>query len=351
MPEPYRVVSALPTGTAVARFIATKALGRGDHYAEVMLAEQWPDTPQVAETIRLYGKAAVPAGSTTDATWAGPLAAHGLAQEGITIQRGMTITGALESKMQTVPLHVKIPIETGTGITGGWVAAGAPIPVQKAAFATSIQEHYKYGVIVPLAEELVKLSTPSATTTVNRAVLGGLGKSIDNQFLLPTVAAVANVNPASITNGATEITSTGSTAAQIAADLAGMLAAITTPAGALTWIMRPMTMYRISLVLGSQAAGLPNTLFGIPVISSINSPAQITLVDASAILYSDSGQLDLDVSTEASFEFNDAPADPTVAATIFQTLFGRNLIAIRALRWLAWLRPTSGSVVWMTVAY
>ena len=55
--------------------------------------------------------------------------------------------------------------------------------------------------------------------------------------------------------------------------------------------MKPKTMYRIALVLGSQAAGLPATLFGIPVIASNSSPAQITLLDPSAILYSDSGRL------------------------------------------------------------
>jgi hypothetical protein len=77
-----------------------------------------------------------------------------------------------------------------------------------------------------------------------------------------------------------------------------MLAAVTSP-GPLVWIMKPKTMYRIALTLGSQAAGLPATLFGIPVIASINSPAQVTLLDPSAILYSDSGQFDVDVSTQA----------------------------------------------------
>jgi hypothetical protein len=71
------------------------------------------------------------------------------------------------------------------------------------------------------------------------------------------VAVSAGVNPASLLNGSTEVTTTGTTAAQIAADLAGLLAAVTTP-GPLVWIMQPKTMYRIALVLGSQAAGLPN---------------------------------------------------------------------------------------------
>ena len=349
--EPYRVVSITPQGTAVARFMQAKALGRDDYYTGVMAAQAWRDTPHVAETLQLHGKSAVPAGSTLDATWAGPLSVHGLAQEAVTIMRGMSILGALESKMQTVPLRVKIAIETGTDITGGWVGAGAPIPVQKTAFATSIQEHYKYGVIVPLSEELVKLSTPAAITTINRTVLGGLAKSIDVQFLDPTVAAVANVNPASITNGATAITSTGSTTAQITADLRSIGAAVTTTGGRRTWIMRESTLGQVTLALGSNAPDLPRTLAGYPVIVSDNSPQQITLVDAATILFSDSGQVDLDVSKEASFQFDTAPDDPTTASTVFQTLFGRDLIAIRALRWLAWLRPISGSVAYMTVTY
>ena len=106
------------------------------------------------------------------------------------------------------------------------------------------------------------------------------------------------------------------------------------------------------LVLGSQAAGLPTTLFGIPVIASINSPAQIALLDPSAILYSDSGGFDLDVSRNALLELNDAPANPTVAGTIMHSLYQRNDVAIKAMRALAWLNlsPTT-SASFMTVAY
>ena len=138
MAEPYRVVSALPIGTAVSRFITAKAIGGGDYWTELQTAEQWRDCPQVKATLELHTKAAVPAGSTTDSTWAGPLSAYGVAQEAITIMRGMSILGALESKMQSVPLHVKLARETGAGITGGWVAAGGPIPVQKTDFTGPI---------------------------------------------------------------------------------------------------------------------------------------------------------------------------------------------------------------------
>ena len=115
--------------------------------------------------------------------------------------------------------------------------------------------------------------------------------------------------------------------------------------------MKPKTMYRIALVLGSQAAGLPNTLFGIPVIASTNSPAQITLVDPSAILFSDSGQFDLDVSDQAMLQLDDAPANPTVAATVSKRCLGETLWAVKALRALAWLRPITTSVSVMSVSY
>ena len=255
MSEPYRVVSALPVGTSISRYIIAKARGGGDRYTELMLAEKWTDTPHVKASLELQGKAAVPSGSTTDSSWPGPLAPYKLADEALTIMRSLSILGALEGKMQRAPLHARIARGTGTGITGGWVAAGAPISVQATAFTTIVEEHFKYGVIVPLAEELVALSSPEAEATVRRTVLGGLAAAVDNQLLLPTVTASAGVNPASILNGATERITTGSTAATIAADLASMLGSVNTP-GPYTWIMKPKTMYYISLTLGQSGRGV-----------------------------------------------------------------------------------------------
>jgi HK97 family phage major capsid protein len=298
----------------------------------LQIAEQWRDTPQVKATLELSTKAAVVHGDTSTGTWAPALAQYGISAEAIALLRGMSILGTLEGKMQRVPLHVKVAVETGTGISGGWVPiSGGAVPVQKTAFATSVEEHYLYGVIVPVTEELVALSNPDATSTITRTVLGGLAAAIDNQFLLPTVAVSAGLNPAAVTNGSTEITTTGTTSAQISADLAGMLAAVTAP-GPLVWIMKPKTMYRIALTLGSQAAGLPNTLFGIPVIASTNSPAQVTLLDPTAILFSDSGRFDLDVSREALVQLDTAPTAVPTGSTTYENFYQKNLVGVKALR-------------------
>ena len=181
--------------------------------------------------------------------------------------------------------------------------------------------------------------------------MAGVSAYLDGQLLTNTVTLSAGLRPAAITNGATAITSTGSTSAQITADLRSLVAAVTSTGGRRTWIMQEGTMGQLALALTDNAHDLPRTLSGYPVIVSNNSPAQITLVDAASILYSDTGALDIDTSGQALLQMDDAPASPETAATVFVSLYQRNLWAVRVIRWLAYLRAQSGSVAYMTVAY
>ena len=256
------------------------------------------------------------------------------------------------SKMRRVPFRTQIPRETGSGAGGAWIGEGLATPTVATAFDTLSQEVYKSGKIVVLSDELLRLGDPDAERVVRETVAAGVAAFLDAQFLTNTVTLSAGLRPAAITNGASAVTSTGSTAAQINADLSAMLALITTSGGGLTWIMRPMTAYKLAATIGGTAAvDIPRTLFGIPLILSINSPAQITLVDAAHILYSDTGGVDIDISTQALLEMNDAPAEPTAASTIMTSLLQKNLFGVRVTRWIAYLRAQTGSVVFMTVAY
>jgi HK97 family phage major capsid protein len=344
----------LPSGTALARYLMVKALAGGDKYRALMLAEPMRDCPQVKATLEaeLETKAAVAAGVTTDSTWAGPLAVYGIASEALALVRGASILGALESKFRRVPFRVKVARETGSGTGGAWVGEGLSTPVAAAAYDTLSQEAYKAQKIVVLSEELLQLSNPSAERVVRETIAAGVGAYLDSQLLTNTVTLSANLRPAAITNGATAITSTGGTAAQINADLAGMLAAITTNGASLVWVMRPLTAYKIAATIGGTAAAdIPRTLFGIPLVLSANSPQQVTLIDCAHILYSDDGGIAIDVSDEALIQLDSVPTDPTVAATVLESLWPRNLWAVKATRWLAYLRAQSGSVVYMVVAY
>jgi HK97 family phage major capsid protein len=348
----YPVVSVVPTGTAFSRYLMVKAAARGDTYTELLLAEKFKDSPTVHATLELQTKAAVAAGSTTDATWAGPLAAYGIASEALQLLRGASIIGALESRMRRVPFRTKVARETGSGTGGGWIGEGLGTPVAAAAYDTLTQEAYKAGKIVVLSDELLKLGDPDAERTVRETVIAGVAAYLDGQFLTNTVTLSANLRPAAITNGTTAVVSTGSSAAQINADLSAMLALITTNGSGLVWIMRPLTAYKIAATIGGTAAvDIPRTLFGIPLILSINSPAQITLVDANCILYSDTGGVDVDISTHAAIQMDSVPTDPPVAATVIESLWQRNLFGVRVARWLAYLRAQTGAVTYMTVAY
>lgn len=345
-------VSLLPTGTAFSRYCMALGLGGGYLPDAVEISRQWRDTPHVTAALEgLHTKAAVGAGTTTDVAWAGSLAGYGIASEALTLLRGASIVGALEPKMRRVPFRVKVPRETGTGTGGAWIGQGLSTPVAKTAFDNVQQEVYKCGVITVLSKELLVASDPDAERTIRETVVNGLAAFVDQQFLLPTVALAADLRPAAITNGATEVTSTGTSAAQINADLGALLAAVTTP-GLRTWIMRPGTAYRIAATIGGTAAiDVPRTLFGIPLILSANSPAQITLVDPAQILYSDNGEIELSPSAYAALQMDSAPVDPPVAATVVTSLWPMNLWGLKALRWIAYLRAQAGSVAFMTVAY
>ena len=133
MSEPHRVISALPSGTAFARLVMVKAAAAGDAYTELTLAERFKDSPTVRATLELQTKAATAVGTTTDATWAGPLAAYGIAGEALALLRGASILGALESKMRRVPFRTKVPRETGSGTGGAWIGEGLATPAAATA--------------------------------------------------------------------------------------------------------------------------------------------------------------------------------------------------------------------------
>ena len=67
-----RVKPTLPPGTAFTRMVMAIASSKGDSYLAMERAKTWHDTTPEVE---LMVKAAVAAGTTTDATWAGPLVA------------------------------------------------------------------------------------------------------------------------------------------------------------------------------------------------------------------------------------------------------------------------------------
>jgi len=350
-----RVERILPKGTAFTRYAIALARSKGNLMQAQEIAKGWEDsTPEVATVL----KAAVAAGTTTDPAWAGPLVEYqNMASEFIELLRPQTIIGRIQG-LRRVPFNIKMPGQT-SGSSVNWVGEGAPKPVSALAFDTTTLRFTKAAGIVVLTDELVRFSNPSAEAIVQGDLIASMTQFLDRDFVDPAKAEVADVSPASITNGVTPIQASGTTADALKADVRALYAAFLaenmTPAGSV-WIMTPTMAMTISMM--QNALGQPEfpgidmnggTFFGLPVVVSENIPRQaevvgppaipagerIILAKASEILLADDGGVTIDVSREASLQMDNAPA---AGAQSLVSLWQNNMVALRAERFINWKR-------------
>jgi HK97 family phage major capsid protein/HK97 family phage prohead protease len=362
--------SQKPKGTDFVRLLSAKFMGReyGDHPADIAKSRGWGD--DIVNVLRMprdiIEKAAVTGGATTDSTWAGPLVTYqNLQQEFIELLRPKTIIGRIPGIRQ-VPFNIKVPRETGE-TTAYWVGQGSPKPVSKGALDTVTLDFNKVAGLTFMTKELLRFSSPSAEAMMINSLTKAIIKLTDNDFLDPSKSVVTGVSPASITNGATSITATGTTADAFRADFADLLAAFTASNYSLddmVIVMSQSQALRLGLLVTSLGApAFPNInkdggfVYGVPVITSENvaanggSPADgriIVALAASSILMADDGGVEVNVSTEASIQTDDAPDSPQTASTTLVSMFQTNQVAILCERFITWTKARSGAAVYIT---
>ena len=297
---------ALPPGVEFARLVICKIASRifGGDPADIAKA-RYPDHPRIQHTL----KAAVTGATTTDATWLGPLVyRETLASEFIEWLRPMTILGQFGvgtvPSLRRVPFNVRVVGQT-SGATAYWVGQTQPKPLTRFDVAPTTLGFAKIATISVISEELARFSSPSAETIVRDELARAIVELMDTDFIDPAKAAVANVSPASITNGLTPATPSGVTGDAARADLQALLSAFLVdnqnPTNAV--LIMPNTL-ALSLSLMTNALGQPEfpgvtmrggTLMGIPVIASqyaaMGSPVNnlVILANASEIFLSDEG--------------------------------------------------------------
>lgn len=347
----------LPKGTAFTRYAIALARAKGSRSEALEIArgnEQWrKETPEVEAVL----KAAVNAGTTTDATWAAPLVEYQImASEFVEFLRPQTIVGRIPG-LRRVPFNIKMPRQT-SGSSVGWVGEGDPKPVSALAFDSITLRWAKAAGIVVLTDELVRFSNPSAEALVRQDLADEMAKFLDQQFVDPSVAAVTDVSPASITNGASHDAATGTTAADLRDDLVvafgHLYNANISPEGTVL-LMRPTQALQISMLLSSlsvpefpdiTAAG--GSLVGFQVITSNSVPSgHIVLLKPSEILLADDGQVLIDVSREASLQMQ---SDPSVGDYQTVSLWQTNMVGVRCERVINWRRRRDEAVYYITGA-
>ena len=352
-PAGFPVISVkanVPLGTAFVRAACAQLVCKGNirdavHYAE----QRWGDqTPEVA----LYLKAAVAPGTITDATWANPLVNQTVSNEFIELLRPATILGKIPG-LRTVPFNTKVPTQTAGG-TYGWVGEAKPKPVTKLAFSSSSLGISKAAGIIVLTKELVMLSNPSAEALVRKDMVAGIAQFLDSQFIDPAVAAVAGINPASITNGAP----TSAATTNPLADIIGLINFFVTnniAVDGVTFIMSAANA--LSLTFRTNSDGSPEfpgvtinggDYKGLKFVTSQAAGANVIALQPDLILYADEGGVTIDASEQASLQMDSAPMSPADATTVLVSLWQNNCVGLRAERFVNWQKANANAVKYLT---
>lgn len=356
----------LDKGIAFARLARCKALAKmhGAPAYEIAKESYGEDSP-------IYGilKAAVAAGTTSHATWAGPL----VGEEGkvfadfVEYLRPMTILGRFGTNgvpsLRSVPFRTRLISQTSGG-AAKWVGEAKAKPLTKFDFAGTSLEPLKVANIAVVTMELIRDSSPSAEAIVRDALAAAIAERLDIDFVDPDKAVDAGVSPASITNGVTPIVSSGTDADAVRCDIVALLqsyAAANNPPTSGVIIMSAglaITLMGMRNALGSRE--FPDitmnggVLEGFPVITSQylstfddSAGGFVFMVNASDIWVGDEGGINVDMSDQASLQMDDAPTqhgDGTPTATSVVSLWQNNLVGFRAERTINWAKRRATAV-------
>jgi HK97 family phage prohead protease len=344
----------LPPGLGLIKRLACQLHADVYHRDVIAVARQYcGQWPQIEMDI----KAAVATGTVTSATWAGNLVyAQNLASEFLEFLVPQTYLGRIPG-LTRVPFNSRIPRENSV-ITAQWVGEGASKPVAAGTFDTVTLTFAKTACIMGVTDELARFSSPSVEMLVRDNLAKGIAKFLDEQFIKPTVTAVTNVSPASITNGADTDSASGTDITAVIHDIRQILfhfQEYNIPTDNLTLIMQPVLATSIGTMLTTLGVvAFPNVngnggnILGITVLTSNNSPAgQVTAIHPPSVFVADEGGLQIDVSREASVELDSAPAAGNYHLV---SAFQNNLVFVRAERYITWMRGRDKGVFYLTSA-
>ncbi|RQU14195.1 phage major capsid protein [Burkholderia cenocepacia] len=339
---PTSAVSVTPNvqkGSAFVRTAMILAKSKGNLALAESLAEKHFKDDAVVNGIV---KAAVSAGTTQVAAWAGNLIyPEQYAADFIELLYPQTVLGRLS--LRKVPFNVRISSQTqGTAV--GWVGEAQPAPVTSAGFDKVFLTWAKaYGIAV-MSDELIRFSNPAAEALVQADLVKALAKGLDLSFL-GTQAAVANVSPAGMLNGVTAVPASGTDALSLIKDIQTLVAPLIAANIDLTGAKLLMSPAR-ALAIGSMRNSLGNkyfpdmsqaggTLENFPVLTSNNvSGSAIVLLVPDEIYLSEDAGPQIDISTEASIIMDTNPAGAGTVQPV--SMFQNSEVAIRIGQFINW---------------
>jgi HK97 family phage major capsid protein len=332
-------------GLLAARYLKTMHATKGNHQLGAIYAasQSWIESQQLAHDC----KAMVGALSTAD------IAATATSADFSAAVRARTVMNRIPG-VRRVPALVRILNGVGKS-QASFVAQGAAIKVSALELAGEIMNELKVAGISVLSNELLESSSPAADSILTDDIVAACAEAADLAFLDPANAGAADERPASVTNGAHSAASTGSTFAQVDADLTGMmqhLVAVGSDMQNAAWVIRPETAIFLSTLRDPNGGAaypaisvLGGSLKGLPVIVSANmaepgSPPSgyIVLIDGSQLAVVDEGAAQLEIARNGALQMLDNPTNNSVTGTAANmvSLFQTNCSAFRGVLWTNW---------------
>lgn len=329
-------------------------MGKGDSSLAASYAKNVMKNELIAKAVtipaEMVQKATVVAGNTGTDTWANELATIGQYNQAfIEMLRPMSIVARFPGRQMTFDGNSSIVIPRQTaGVTGGWVAEAGGIKVNKLALDQVTLTPKKNGVIVPITNELIARSDPSALALVRDDLLKGIATTIDTKFVSDD-AVSAGVSPAGLqTYDTSAASSAGDTLDNVTTDIknaVGALLALNMPMQAPVWLLHPTRVN--SLRFFRDGAGQyafrdeinQGFLAGYPIIESTTVTATVMmLVDASQVILATDLAPEISISKDASLHMVDGSVATDIggSTTPVQSMFQIDSTAVKATTRLDW---------------
>lgn len=339
---------------SVCRFIAK---GRADTEEELR---------HVSPRVQRIRKTAVAAGTLGGTTWGDDVSWQELTREWLTLLSSRTLLGKVPFRKGAV--NTRTLLEDSPG-SASWVAEGAGIPLSRLSLDVVQLLPSKIAGMCVFTTELMDTANPASLDAINRAMSNTIGRYSDQALVNPDIAAVAGKNPASLTNGAIQVASTGSAEAQVTANIKSLLQ-VHVDAGAdlmdVYVCMHPNTALHLSqLLTAGNIRAYPNLgvrggeIWGVPVVTSVGavcsgSPTEkvIAAINTSGAIVAD-GDLEISASNRALVQMDDATTQnaATGTATDVVSLFQTGATAVKFIRGLTFARSHTNAVSYMRVTY
>lgn len=273
------------------------------------------------------------------------------AEEFFSLVREQSVLGRLNG-LRRIPFNVRMLSVVG-GTSAYWVGQGKWKPLSKPSLDGATLDPMKIATLVVATEEAMR-ANPATELILLDDMKRAVSESLDEAFLDPDNAGVANEMPPSVTFGLTPVTSTGDPAA----DIAALVAAFGGDFSAAYFITDPTTATQIALARDAggsfafpDAGPRGGSILGIPLLVSRGSPrdssgGQLALIDPTGIAANVEG-IRVETSGEASLQMRDDPTDP---ATTLVSLYQTNSVAWIAEAGANWDVQRAGSVALITEA-